>query len=455
MLNSNPGWQTQSFIERLASQAFARIHRHVSTCRAIFVATITLLAGRLEIQVQAVTAWYQPTPYPTKKADGSAMPENLRIVHTWDGWFNNSFNRMLVRDTQLQIGGGGDIYTSPIRFDLTGSPATVDSASLCLFALPSGSANPSQVSLWRINTAWSPSTVGWATFPYVTSSGFYWPISISVNAWRSYLITEWYADWKSGTHLDDGILIWPYNTDGTQRFDKFASSHAAAPADASVFSMRPILRFDFTPTFQLKMPLPGNHKWFVTTEIGGYDCYGNYDSAHDDIISTTTGNPSNNYFSIDFSSRNVADAGATVYSEWSNIPVIAAAGGTVKVFPNASYNGNYIIVTHGSSGFTTRYLHMKSFAPGIDGKDVAQGELLGFMGSTGMDPNTGLPTSHGVHLHFGVRYNDSGAASVVELTKVVMDGWLLKSFQTECSIDGNGVPQNPSTRYYRSGNRVY
>ncbi len=66
--------------------------------------------------------------------------------------------------------------------------------------------------------------------------------------------------------------------------------------------------------------------------------------------------------------------------------------------------------------------------------------------------NTGL--SNGVHVHFGVRYQNSGASSVDELAKVVMDGRLLKGYQTECSVNGSGVPVDWN-KYYRSYNTAY
>ena len=71
-----------------------------------------------------------------------------------------------------------------------------------------------------------------------------------MNTWRGYTISGWYADWKSGVRPDDGILIWPYNNDGTQRFDKFVSSKSTDDGH------RPILGLTFTPTLELKMPLP-------------------------------------------------------------------------------------------------------------------------------------------------------------------------------------------------------
>ena len=397
------------------------------------------------VSAHAITAWYQPTPYPDKQAGGTAMPQDINIVHVWDGWFGSYYNQTLVRDDKLQIGGWGDYYTSPLRFDLAGLPTTVDSATLYLWALPSGAANPSQVSLFPITSVWDPTTVGWNNFPS-TSSGYYWPVSTAVNTWRGYSITGWYADWKSGARSDEGILIWPYNNDGTQRFDKFVSSRSVNDGQ------RPLLGLTFTPTLQLKMPLLGSHAWLVTTEVGGYDCKGSYDQYHDGT----------NYFSVDFSWKNVADSGATVYTNpdpnlnrQNNgvyIPVIAAAGGKVIEATYTSSNGYYVVIDHDSdgnpgTGFQTRYLHLQPSGPVVaTGDTVTQGQIIGYMGNTGL--------SEGAHLHFGVRYANNGAKTASELTKVVMDEWLLKSFQTECSVDANGCPTN-WIRYYRSGNTAY
>lgn len=376
------------------------------------------------------------------------MPQDLNIVHIWDGWFNSNYAPIMTfqSDDKLQIGGFGDYYTSPIRFDLTGLPATVDSAYLYLWALPSGAAGPSQVSMFPITSSWTPATIGWNSFPSIVS-GYYWPVSTVVNAWRNYGITGWYNDWKNGVRSDNGILIWPYNNDGTQRFDKFASSRVAASPDARYFSTRPLIGLTFTPTSQLKMPLPGNHRWLVTTEVGGYDCLAKYPQYWPD-----TAHQGSNYFSIDFSWRNVPDSGATVYIETSNIPVIAAGGGKIYEATYSSGNGYYVVIDHDgdgniNTGVSTRYLHLKSNIQVYVGQIVQQGDILGYMGNTG-DYTTGT------HLHFGVRYNNNGASSIAELTKVVMDGWLLKSFQTECSVDANGVPTD-WVRYFHSENRAY
>lgn len=296
-------------------------------------------------QANAITAWYQPTPYPTQTQSG---------VNIQGGWFNNSYNQTLVWDDKLQIGGWGDYYTSPIKFDLTGLPPVVDGAYIYLYALPSGSANPSQVSLYRISSTWNPSTIGWANFP-PTDSGYYWPVSTAVNTWRAYTITDWYTAWKSGAHVNYGMLMWPYNNDGAQRFDKFVSPKSADDGK------RPILRLDFTPTLEMKMPLPGNISWAVTTEVGGFDCTTDpQDMAHAD----------DKYFSIDFSWRNKDANGAQVYPNPNgtavDIPVVAAAGGKVVYARGADTAGNpngfYVVIDHDydgnlNTGVSTWYVH--------------------------------------------------------------------------------------------------
>ena len=70
----------------------------------------------------------------------------------------------------------------------------------------------------------------------------------------------------------------------------------------------------------------------------------------------------------------------------------AAASGTVTL---ASWNGGYgncVIVSH-SNGYSTLYAHMSSIAVSA-GQTVSQGQVLGYVGSTG--------NSTGPHLHFGV-----------------------------------------------------
>jgi murein DD-endopeptidase MepM/ murein hydrolase activator NlpD len=77
--------------------------------------------------------------------------------------------------------------------------------------------------------------------------------------------------------------------------------------------------------------------------------------------------------------------------------VFAAAGGTVIVARadggwNGGY-GNYVVVDHGG-GVQTLYAHLSSVSVSV-GQSVAQGQVVGGLGSTGK--------STGPHLHFEVR----------------------------------------------------
>jgi murein DD-endopeptidase MepM/ murein hydrolase activator NlpD len=74
-------------------------------------------------------------------------------------------------------------------------------------------------------------------------------------------------------------------------------------------------------------------------------------------------------------------------------PIGAALSGVVIAAGARSGYGNTVIVTHGG-GFTTLYGHMSSIAVAVN-QEVASGQLLGAVGSTGW--------STGPHLHFEVR----------------------------------------------------
>lgn len=76
-------------------------------------------------------------------------------------------------------------------------------------------------------------------------------------------------------------------------------------------------------------------------------------------------------------------------------PIYATRAGTVTV---ASYQaggaGNYVSINH-LDGFSSIYMHMTHYVVSV-GQSVSQGQLIGYVGSTGL--------STGPHLHFGVSY---------------------------------------------------
>lgn len=79
----------------------------------------------------------------------------------------------------------------------------------------------------------------------------------------------------------------------------------------------------------------------------------------------------------------------------SGTPIYATRAGTVTVAAyQAGGAGYYVSINHGD-GFASIYMHMTRYVVS-KGQSVAQGELIGYVGSTGI--------STGPHLHFGVSY---------------------------------------------------
>jgi len=76
-------------------------------------------------------------------------------------------------------------------------------------------------------------------------------------------------------------------------------------------------------------------------------------------------------------------------------PIYAADGGTVVFAGWGGGYGNLVRVDHGN-GFVTYYAHFSSFAA-VTGQAVAQGQVVGYCGTTG--------ASTGPHLHYEIRLN--------------------------------------------------
>jgi len=87
------------------------------------------------------------------------------------------------------------------------------------------------------------------------------------------------------------------------------------------------------------------------------------------------------------------------YAAPSGTPVYALGDGTVLSTGWNGGGGNTVKIRH-NSVFTTGYMHLRSYAKGIKaGARVAQGQIIGYVGSTG--------TSTGPHLDFRVWKNGS------------------------------------------------
>ena len=78
-------------------------------------------------------------------------------------------------------------------------------------------------------------------------------------------------------------------------------------------------------------------------------------------------------------------------------PIMASGSGTVTRARWCGGGGNCVKIKHNST-YETVYAHMKNFAKGIkEGRKVSQGQIIGYVGSTGM--------STGPHLHYEVIVN--------------------------------------------------
>lgn len=73
-------------------------------------------------------------------------------------------------------------------------------------------------------------------------------------------------------------------------------------------------------------------------------------------------------------------------------PIYAAASGKVTSASYSDSAGNYVGIVH-SGGYSTMYLHMVKYVVS-PGQNVSQGQLIGYVGTTGC--------STGPHLHFSV-----------------------------------------------------
>lgn len=77
-------------------------------------------------------------------------------------------------------------------------------------------------------------------------------------------------------------------------------------------------------------------------------------------------------------------------------PIVAAGNGTIEEVGRKGYYGNYVRIRH-ANGYQTAYGHMSRFANVHPGMKVRQGQVIGYVGSTGL--------SSGPHVHFEVLVN--------------------------------------------------
>ncbi|SUB02744.1 Glycyl-glycine endopeptidase ALE-1 precursor [Pannonibacter phragmitetus] len=114
--------------------------------------------------------------------------------------------------------------------------------------------------------------------------------------------------------------------------------------------------------------------------------------------------------------------------DWSaprGTPIMASGNGTIIKAGWESGYGKRVELRH-ANGYVTTYNHMNDFGPGIkEGGRVTQGQIIGYVGSTGL--------STGPHLHYEVLVNNNFVDPMrIRLPRGrVLDGGMLANFEQE------------------------
>jgi murein DD-endopeptidase MepM/ murein hydrolase activator NlpD len=109
----------------------------------------------------------------------------------------------------------------------------------------------------------------------------------------------------------------------------------------------------------------------------------------------------------------------------SGTPIYAAGNGIIEKAGWESGYGKFVLLRH-TNGYESAYGHMTAFARGIDeGKRVRQGQVIGFVGSTGL--------STGAHVHYEIRINGRFVDPMrIKLPRGrVLEGGMLANFERE------------------------
>ena len=106
-------------------------------------------------------------------------------------------------------------------------------------------------------------------------------------------------------------------------------------------------------------------------------------------------------------------------------PIFASGNGVVEIAGREGGYGKYVKLKH-NNGYETAYGHMSAFAKGLEpGKRVRQGQVIGFVGSTGQ--------STGAHVHYEILVNGRFVDPMrIKLPRGrSLEGPLLASFEKE------------------------
>ncbi len=106
----------------------------------------------------------------------------------------------------------------------------------------------------------------------------------------------------------------------------------------------------------------------------------------------------------------------------TNTPIYASGDGVISKLGSNKYSGNFLVIDH-KNATTTLYAHINKFADKIKkGKKIKQGELIAYVGNTGI--------STGPHLHYEVKVNGKNInpLSIKYIPPVVLEKKDLEQF---------------------------
>ncbi|MFL6930898.1 MAG: peptidoglycan DD-metalloendopeptidase family protein, partial [Xanthobacteraceae bacterium] len=129
-------------------------------------------------------------------------------------------------------------------------------------------------------------------------------------------------------------------------------------------------------------------------------------------------------------------------------PIYASGNGVVATAGWESGYGKYVKIRH-TNGYETAYGHMSAFARGIQpGTRVRQGQIIGYVGSTGL--------STGPHLHYEILVNNRFVDPLkIKLPRGrVLDGATLASFDKDRE-QYDGIMNRPAPRVADTGGATH
>jgi murein DD-endopeptidase MepM/ murein hydrolase activator NlpD len=128
-------------------------------------------------------------------------------------------------------------------------------------------------------------------------------------------------------------------------------------------------------------------------------------------------------------------------------PIFASGNGVVEKVGWEGGYGKYVRLKH-NNGYETAYGHMSAYAKGMEpGKRVRQGQVIGFVGSTGM--------STGAHVHYEILVNGRFVDPMrIKLPRGrSLEGGLMAGFEKERDrLDGMMSNRGGAARVSDAGN---